>query len=112
MDTMVDIRQQELDMFEQQLLTDMFGGYTPDKFVFKMGFFKYDFSDKVQGFIRDMESTLKPVMNDNGEIRPSDFQKYLNTNIINLPNEYKRPVELYRYIQPFVRGLKDFITKR
>ena len=38
----VDIKQQELDFVEQQVLTDIFGGYTPDKFVYRFGFMKID----------------------------------------------------------------------
>jgi hypothetical protein len=107
--TEVDIKQQELDLAEQQMLTDIFGGYTPDKFVLRVGFFKYDLSPKVQKILNDFENIAKPMMNEQGQIDLSQLRKYVAIDYINIPDGLYRPIELYRKIQPLVAGLKDYI---
>lgn len=107
--TEVDIKQQELDLAEQQMLTDIFGGYTPDKFVLRIGFFKYDLSPKVQKVLNDFENIAKPMMNEQGQIDLSQLRKYVAADYINIPDGFYRPIELYRKIQPLVAGLKDYI---
>lgn len=107
--TEVDIKQQELDLAEQQMLTDIFGGYTPDKFVLRVGFFKYDLSPKVQKLLNDFENIVKPMMNEQGQIDLSQLRKYVAIDYINIPDGLYRPIELYRKIQPLVAGLKDYI---
>lgn len=107
--TEVDIKQQELDLAEQQMLTDIFGGYTPDKFVLHVGFFKYDLSPKVQKVLNDFENIVKPLMNEQGQINLSELRKYVAIDFINIPDGSYRPIELYRKIQPLVAGLKDYI---
>lgn len=107
--TEVDIKQLELDLAEQQLLTDLFGGYTPDKFVIKLGIFKYDFSHKVQKVLNDFESIVKPAMDEKGMIDLTELGKHFATGFINLPEGKYRPIELYSKIQPLVAGLKDYI---
>lgn len=107
--TEVDVKQQELDLAEQQMLTDIFGGYTPDKFVLRVGFFKYDLSPKVQKILNDFENIAKPMMNEQGQIDLSQLRKYVAIDYINIPDGLYRPIELYRKIQPLVAGLKDYI---
>lgn len=107
--TEVDVKQQELDLAEQQMLTDIFGGYTPDKFVLRIGFFKYDLSPKVQKLLNDFENIAKPMMNEQGQIDLSQLRKYVAIDYINIPDGLYRPIELYRKIQPLVAGLKDYI---
>lgn len=107
--TEVDVKQQELDLAEQQILTDIFGGYTPDKFILRAGIFKYDLSGKVQKVLNDFERVVKPLMNDEGQINLAELRKYFATDFINLPEGLYRPIELYRKIQPLVAGLKDYI---
>lgn len=107
--TEVDIKQQELDLAEQQMLTDIFGGYTPDKFVLRAGIFKYDLSGKVQKVLNDFESIVKPAMNEQGQIDLSELRKYIAVDFINIPDGLYRPIELYRKVQPLVAGLKDYI---
>jgi hypothetical protein len=107
--TEVDIKQQELDLAEQQMLTDIFGGYTPDKFVLRIGFFKYDLSPKVQKVLNDFENIAKPMMNEQGQIDLSQLRKYVATDYINIPDGFYRPIELYRKVQPLVAGLKEYI---
>lgn len=107
--TEIDIKQQELDLAEQQLLTDIFGGYTPDKFILRAGIFKYDLSGKVQKVLNDFEKVAKPLMNEQGQINLSELKRYVALDFINLPDGFYRPIELYRKIQPLVAGLKDYI---
>lgn len=107
--TEVDIKQLELDLAEQQMLTDIFGGYTPDKFVIKVGIFKYDLSPKVQKVLNDFEKIVKPMMTDEGKINLSELKQYITSDYINIPDGLYRPIELYRKIQPLVGGLKDYI---
>lgn len=107
--TEVDIKQQELDLAEQQMLTDIFGGYTPDKFVLRIGIFKYDLSPKVQKLLNDFENIAKPMMNEQGQIDLSQLRKYVAVDYINIPDGFYRPIELYRKIQPLVAGLKEYI---
>ena len=103
----VDIKQLELDLVEQQMLTDIFGGYTPDKFVLRYGFYKYDLSPKVQKVLNDFEKLVKPMMNEEGKINLSELRKYVAVDFINIPEGLYRPIELYTNIQPLVAGLKD-----
>lgn len=107
--TEVDIKQLELDLAEQQLLTDLFGGYTPDRFVMKIGIFKYDLSPKIQKVLNGFEGIVKPIMNDQGQIDMSELRKKFVSDYINLPDGLYRPIEIYRKIQPLVAGLKDYI---
>ena len=107
--TEVDIKQLELDLAEQQMLTDIFGGYTPDKFVIKIGIFKYHLSPKIQKVLNDFENTVKPMMTDEGKVDLSQLRKYITSDYINIPDGLYRPIELYRKIQPLVGGLKDYI---
>ena len=107
--TEVDIKQQELDLAEQQMLTDIFGGYTPDKLVVHVGFLRFDLSPKVQKVLNDFEKIVKPLMNEEGQINLSELRKYVAVEYINIPDGLYRPIELYRKIQPLVGGIKDYI---
>ena len=107
--TEVDIKQLELDLVEQQMLTDLFGGYTPDKFVIKVGIFKYDLSPKVQKVLNDFEKIVKPMMTDEGKINLAELRQHIASEYINLPDGVYRPIELYRKIQPVIGGLKEYI---
>ena len=107
--TEVDIKQLELDLAEQQMLTDIFGGYTPDNFVMKIGIFKYDLSPKIQKVLNDFEKIVKPMMNDEGKIDLSELKQYITSDYINIPDGLYRPIELYRKIQPVIGGLKEYI---
>lgn len=105
----VDIKQLELDLAEQQMLTDIFGGYTPDKLVFRFGFLKYDLSPKVQKVLNDLEKVVKPIMNEQGQVDLSELRKRVAVDFINIPDGLYRPIELYGMVRPLVAGLKDYI---
>ncbi|MBQ0114181.1 MAG: hypothetical protein KBT03_13710 [Bacteroidales bacterium] len=106
---MVDVKQQELDFFEQQVLTDIFGGYNQESFVFRYGFFKFDLAPKVQKAINDMEKLIYPLMDDEGYINSSDIKKYVNDIIINVPDGRYRLIDLYRKCQPFLISAINYV---
>lgn len=107
----VDIKQQELDFVEQQLLTDIFGGYTADKFVFRYGFFKLDLSSKVQKAINDFETFIKPYMDENGMVDATEIKKLFNENYINIPDGKYRLIDIYRRCQPFLTSLISYFGR-
>lgn len=107
----VDIKQQELDFVEQQLLTDVFGGYTSDKFVFRYGFFKLDLSSKVQKAINDFENFIKPYMDENGMVNSTELKKLFNEQYINLPDGKYRLIDIYRKGQPFLTSIKSYFGR-
>lgn len=105
----VDIKQQELDMVEKQILTDLFGGYEAHNLVYKFGFFKIDLSPKIQKMIRDFESLLKPIMDDEGYVDSSIVKRYINEDMLVLPDRKYRLIDLYRKYQPFFMSIKKYI---
>lgn len=106
---MVDIKQQELDFVEQQILTDIFGGYTPDKFVYRFGFMKIDLEPKVQKLITDFEAFIKPYMEEDGSVDVSKIKKYVNEQYINLPDGKYRLIDIYRKGQPFLTTIIKYL---
>lgn len=105
----VDVKQHELDMFEKQVLTDLFGGYEAHNLVYKFGFFKLDLKPKVQKMIQDFERIVKPLMDDNGSIDSSEVKKYINEDMLMLPDGKYRLIDIYRRIQPFLIGVKKYL---
>lgn len=60
---LTDIRQNELDLAEERVLTNLFGSTTPDaKTQWLLKFLDIDINDIIQNF----ESIMKPIMDDNG----------------------------------------------
>lgn len=105
----VDIKQQELDFVEQQILTDIFGGYTPDKFVYRFGFMKIDLEPKVQKIITDFETFIKPYMEEDGSLDVSKIKKYVNEQYISLPDGKYRLIDIYRKGQPFLTSIIKYL---
>jgi hypothetical protein len=105
----VDVKQQELDFMEQQVLTDIFGGYTPDKFVYRFGFMKIDLEPKVQKLISDFEGFVKPLMEDDGTIDVGKIKKYINEQYIQLPDGKYRLIDVYRKGQPFLTTIVRYL---
>ncbi len=102
---MNDMQQMELDLFEKKLLTDLFGGYEPERFIIKFGIFKYDLSDKVQKYITLFEELAVPCMNEQGLV---DVKKLKNiiSDKIPLPDNQFRLVDVYSKVSPFVLKMK------
>lgn len=101
MENMVDIVQQELNLVEQNILTDIFGGYTPEHFVYRYGLLKLNVAPKVQKLIDKFESFMKPLMDEHGYIDNASVQSFLNEEIIKLPEGKHRLIELYQQYQPY-----------
>ena len=106
---MVDIKQQELDFVEQQILTDIFGGFTQDRFVYRFGFMKIDLAPKVQKTIEDFERFVKPLMEEDGSIDISKIKRYINEQYISLPDGKYRLIDIYRKGQPFLTAIIKYL---
>lgn len=105
----VDVRQQELDFVEQQVLTDIFGGFTPDKFVYRFGFFKIDLTPRVQKAIGDFENFIKPMMDDEGFLDTSHIKSFINEAYINIPDGKYRLIDIYRRGQPLLTSIIKYL---
>lgn len=106
---MVDIKQQELDFMEQQILTDIFGGFTADKFVYRFGFMKIDLAPKVQKAITDFETFIKPMLEDDGTLDVGKIKQYVNEQYIQLPDGKYRLIDIYRRCQPFLTSIIKYL---
>lgn len=106
---MVDIKQQELDFMEQQVLTDIFGGFTADKFVYRFGFMKIDLAPKVQKAITDFEDFIKPLLEEDGTLDVGKIKQYVNEQYIQLPDGKYRLIDIYRRCQPFLTSIVKYL---
>lgn len=106
---MADIKQQELDFMEQQILTDIFGGFTADKFVYRFGFMKIDLAPKVQKAITDFETFIKPMLEDDGTLDVGKIKQYVNEQYIQLPDGKYRLIDIYRKCQPFLTSVIKYL---
>ena len=105
----VDIKQQELDFVEQQVLTDIFGGYTQDKFVYRFGLFKIDLTPRVQKAIGDFENLIKPMMDDEGFLDTSHIKSFINEAYINIPDGKYRLIDIHRRGQPLLTAVMKYL---
>lgn len=105
----VDIKQQELDFVEQQVLTDIFGGYTQDKFVYRFGLFKIDLTPRVQKAIGDFENLIKPMMDNEGFLDTSHIKSFINEAYINIPDGKYRLIDIYRRGQPLLTSIIKYL---
>lgn len=103
---LVDVRQNELDIAEEKLLTAIFGSTEIDtKAQWLLKFLNIDINDLIQNF----ENTLKPVMLDNGMVdaqmvRSLVSYKYpLMANII--PSQNFRLVDIVNELLSLLKGV-------
>lgn len=102
----MSVKQDELDLLEREILKDIFGGSTPDKFVIRYGIFKYDLSSKIQSYINKLEGFMSPLMDENGLMDVEEVKQYLK-----LPEQFSarkkfRPVDFYRdNLRPILRSI-------
>lgn len=103
---LVDVRQNELDIAEEKLLTAIFGSTEIDtKAQWLLKFLNIDINDLIQNF----ENTLKPVMLDNGMVdaqmvRSLVSYKYpLIANII--PSQNFRLVDIVNELLGLLKGV-------
>lgn len=101
-------RQEELDLLEEELLYDLFGGISADKMIFRTGIFKVDISAHVQKMIDRLEEILTPIMDDKGLIDSKDLKGILNVDpaiLSSIPDKKFRPIEIYRKLSPLLKGI-------
>lgn len=101
-----DLKQSELDIVEQQILTELFGGYNPENMVIKKGIFKVDVSGDVQKYINMFESFVKPIMDEQGYINGAELKQYIDNKISwMLPNDKFRLRDVYDRIAPIAKQI-------
>lgn len=101
-----DLRQTELDLFEQQILTDLFGGVASEHMTFGSGIFKVNISGQVQRYIDKFENMVRPLMDEQGRIEAAEIKKYLSGNLAEiLPDGKFRLIEVYRQASPLIKKL-------
>ena len=101
-----DLKQAELDIVEQKILTELFGGYSPDNMVIKKGIFKIDVSSDVQKYINMFEEFIKPLMNEQGYLNGAELKQYIDSKISwMLPNGDFRIGDVYDVIVPLAKRI-------
>ena len=105
---LVDVKQNELDIAEERLLTVLFGSPEIDaKVQWLLKFLNIDINNTIQNF----ENTVKPLMLDNGMIdagltRSLVASKYpLISNII--PSKNFRLVDIVDELTVLFKGVKE-----
>lgn len=103
-----DLQQHELDLVEQKILTDIFGGYSPEYFKINIaGIFSKDLSDYVQKYINLFEETIKPFMDEQGMINGDKLKSVIKPDIAKYIPEMKfRPEDIYDIIHPLIVRIK------
>jgi hypothetical protein len=91
------------------VLTDIFGGYTQDKFVYRFGLFKIDLTPRVQKAIGDFENLVKPMMDDEGFLDTSHIKSFINEAYINIPDGKYRLIDIYRRGQPLLTSIMKYL---
>lgn len=98
------LQQTELDLIEQKILTEIFGGYNPENFIVRFGIFKVDLSDKVQKYINRFEELVMPAMDERGYINGSELKKYVDGKLAQIiPEGNFRLIDIYDQIAPTVK---------
>lgn len=101
-----DLKQHELDVFEEAVLNDLWGGTKPTaKANVAMAFAGVDPQNVINGF----EAVIKPIMTEQGLVKGSllkdlislKYPKVLNWMII--PEEEFRLIDEYQGLSPFVK---------
>ena len=101
-----DLKQTELDIVEQKILTELFGGCSPENMVIKKGIFRIDVSGDVQKYINMFEEVVKPLMNDQGYINGAELKQYIDSKISwMLPNGNFRLGDVYDVIAPLAKRI-------
>ena len=103
---LVDVRQNELDIAEEKLLTAIFGSSEIDaKAQWLLKFLNIDINDLIQNF----ENTIKPVMLDNGMVDAQmvkslvSYKYPLISNII--PSQNFRLVDIVNELLGLLKGV-------
>lgn len=100
------LKQTELDLFEQQILTDLFGGVSSEHMTVGSGIFKVNISGQVQKYIDKFENLVRPLMDEQGKIEGSTLKQYLSGNLAAIvPDGKFRLIEVYRQAAPLIRKI-------
>lgn len=101
-----DLRQNELDIFEQKVLDRIFGGHTPAHFEIGKGIFKISIADDVQKYIDRFENLVRPLMDEQGKIDGSEIKQYLKGDLACIVPEGKfRIVDVYDAVVPLINNI-------
>ena len=101
-----DLKQAELDIVEQKILTELFGGYSPENMIIKKGIFKIDVSGDVQKYINMFEEFIKPMMDEQGYLNGAELKQYIDSKISwMLPNGNFRLGDVYDLIAPLAKRI-------
>ena len=101
-----DLKQAELDIVEQKILTELFGGYSPENMIIKKGIFKIDVSGDVQKYINMFEEFIKPMMDEQGYLNGAELKQYIDSKISwMLPNGNFRIGDVYDLIAPLAKRI-------
>ena len=101
-----DLKQAELDIVEQKILTELFGGYSPDNMIIKKGIFKIDISGDVQKYINMFEEFIKPLMDEQGYLNGAELRQYIDSKISwMLPIGKFRIGDVYDLIAPLAKRI-------
>ena len=101
-----DLKQAELDIVEQKILTELFGGYSPDNMIIKKGIFKIDISGDVQKYINMFEEFIKPLMDEQGYLNGEELRQYIDSKISwMLPTGKFRIGDVYDLIAPLAKRI-------
>lgn len=101
-----DLKQAELDVVEQKILTELFGGYSPENMIIKKGIFKIDVSGDVQKYINMFEEFIKPMMDEQGYLNGAELKQYIDSKISwMLPNGNFRIGDVYDLIAPLAKRI-------
>ncbi len=100
------LQQTELDLFEQEILTDLFGGVSSERMTVGSGIFKVNISGQVQKYIDKFENLVRPLMDEQGKIEGSTIKQYLSGNLAAIvPDGKFRLIEVYRQAAPLIRKI-------
>ena len=107
-----DLKQTELDIFEQKLLDDVFGGHEEQNMCIKKGFFELNLADNVQSCLDKLEQMVIPLMDDHGYIIGSEIKKYLSGQWKNIiPEGRFRLIEIYSQVSPMIKKIAGGLIK-
>lgn len=104
---LVDVKQNELDIAEERLLTNLFGSTTIDaRTEWLLKFLNIDINNYIQNF----ENVIKPLMLDNGMVNSTQLRSLVSDKyplLVNLvPSTDFRIVDIVDTLTILLKGVK------
>ena len=104
---LVDVKQNELDIAEERLLTNLFGSTTIDaRTEWLLKFLNIDINNYIQNF----ENVIKPLMLDNGMVNSTQLRSLVSDKyplLVNLvPSTDFRIVDIVDTLTIVLKGVK------